>query len=251
MFVLVLIDDDIPVRPADFKHDCRTQLKRQIQCKYVDRVIPNVGLCVEFYEFVRIRDALIYPGDGMDGVCCGEAYFKVEFNLIVFRPSVGEWLVGSIRETTHEGIKVSLKFFEDVFIPSSNLRTPFLFDEVKKCFAWQYKIEETNEVINYFYEKDALIRFRVVSVQFPEVRGPQEKAKGPCDPPMKLIGAVDMDFLGCTAWWPEFCEPRTPPGPATEVAVPIEDDSWADNCSSAAVTGPIQDDPMLAAGPGV
>lgn len=219
MFILVLIDDDVPVNPADFKHDCRAQLKRQIQNKYVDRVIPNVGLCVQFYDFVRIKDALIYPGDGMDGVACGEAYFKVEFNLIVFRPFVGEWLVGSIQETTQEGLKVSLQFFEDVLIPSSNLRTPFLFDEVKQSFAWRYKIEETNEVLNYFYEKDALVRFRVISIQFPEVKAPEDNSK---NPPMKLIGAVDEDFLGCTTWWPEFCEPRAPPG-TEAVPAPLEE----------------------------
>eukprot|EP00913_Durusdinium_trenchii_P033003 g30896.t1 len=64
---------------------------RQIQLRYVDRVLPNVGLCIEFYNFVNAEDAMIYPGDGKHS--CGEAYVKVEFQLIVFQPLVDEWLV--------------------------------------------------------------------------------------------------------------------------------------------------------------
>eukprot|EP00439_Symbiodinium_sp_Y106_P002093 s2327_g1.t1 len=66
---------------------------RQIQLRFVDRVLPNVGLCIEFYNFVSIKDAIIYPGDGQQS--CGEAYIKVEFNLIVFQPLIDEWLVRS------------------------------------------------------------------------------------------------------------------------------------------------------------
>ena len=28
---------------------------RQIQLRFVDRVLPNVGLCIEFYNFVSIK----------------------------------------------------------------------------------------------------------------------------------------------------------------------------------------------------
>ena len=30
---------------------------RQIQLRFVDRVLPNVGLCIEFYNFVSIKAA--------------------------------------------------------------------------------------------------------------------------------------------------------------------------------------------------
>jgi len=198
MFTLVLIDDDIPVQPADLRDNCRAQLKRQIQHKYVDRVIPNVGLCIEFYDFVRIKDAHIHPGDGSVGV--GEAYFKVEFKIVVFQPAVGEWLVGSITGSCKEGLRVSLSFFQDVLIPSSNLKTPFLFDAAEQCWVWQWRNQETNEVINFFYEQNALIRFRVIAVEFPEASGPQDKAR---EASMKIVGAVDRDGLGCVSWWPE------------------------------------------------
>lgn len=204
MFTLVLIDDDIPIHPADFREDWKTQLKRQIQSKYVDRVIPNVGLCVQFYDFVKIKDAHVYPGDGK--LSCGEAYFKVEFQLVVFQPSVDEWLVGSIAGASPQGLWVSLGFFQDVEIPSSQLRTPYIFDAFHKTWVWQYRNKETRETINFFYEKDELIRFRVVSVNFPEASCPKERK----EKPMSIIGAVDSDGLGCVSWWPDGLSPGEP-----------------------------------------
>eukprot|EP00747_Dinoflagellata_sp_TGD_P178837 gnl/TRDRNA2_/TRDRNA2_28582_c0_seq1.p1 gnl/TRDRNA2_/TRDRNA2_28582_c0~~gnl/TRDRNA2_/TRDRNA2_28582_c0_seq1.p1 ORF type:complete len:218 (+),score=36.07 gnl/TRDRNA2_/TRDRNA2_28582_c0_seq1:66-719(+) len=200
MFVLVLIDDNIAIKPDQFRFDTREQLKRRIQQKYVDRVIPNVGLCIEFYDFVRIKDAIIYPGDGNKSL--GEAYFKVEFNLIVFRPAVDEWLTGSIAGSYEWGIRVSLGFFHDVSIPSTNLRVPYVFDPTCKQWVWQYRNTETREVINFFYEKDELIRFRVVDLKFPLASRPENK-----DCPMEVIGSVDRDGLGCVSWWPDTTEP--------------------------------------------
>mmetsp|Transcript_48968 Transcript_48968/g.148552 ORF Transcript_48968/g.148552 Transcript_48968/m.148552 type:complete len:217 (+) Transcript_48968:96-746(+) len=170
MFTLALLLDDVPVHPADLRGDYRVQLKRQIQSKYVDRVIPSLGLCVEFYDFVDIKEALIYPGDGKTS--CGEPYFKVEFHLIIFQPMLDEWLVGSIAGSSHRGLVVSLGFFQDVEIPSSSLRTPYTFDAAHKMWVWQYR-SETGEVINFFYQKDELIRFRVTAVLFPEAKGPK------------------------------------------------------------------------------
>mmetsp|Transcript_54555 Transcript_54555/g.122734 ORF Transcript_54555/g.122734 Transcript_54555/m.122734 type:complete len:207 (+) Transcript_54555:95-715(+) len=198
MFTLALIDDDIAVRPADFRDEFKLRLKRQIQSKYVDRIIPNVGLCVQFYDFVEIKDALVYPGDGKTS--CGEAYFKVEFSVVVFQPVLDEWLVGTIAGSTQWGLSVSLGFFADVEIPSSNLRTPYIYDSAYSTWVWQYRGHDATESVNFFYKKDELIRFRVTSVLFPEAKGPKEARR---EPPMRIAGAVDRDGLGCISWWPE------------------------------------------------
>lgn len=41
-----------------------------------------------------------------------------EFRMIVFRPFVGEVLTGRIMAATHNGIRISLEFFDDIFIPA-------------------------------------------------------------------------------------------------------------------------------------
>ncbi|CAE7529909.1 POLR3H [Symbiodinium natans] len=197
MFTLALVADDIPIRPEDFRDDHRDRLKRQIQLRFVDRVLPNVGLCIEFYNFVSIKDAIIYPGDGQQS--CGEASVKVEFNLIVFQPLLDEWLVGCIDSSTTRGITVSLGFFQDVEIPSANLRTPYTFDEVHGTWVWLYHDEESKETTNFFYEKGELIRFRVTAINFPDASWPKERR---LRQPMSIIGAVDRDGLGLLSWWP-------------------------------------------------
>ena len=41
-----------------------------------------------------------------------------EFRMIVFRPFVGEVLTGRIMAATYTGIRISLEFFDDIFIPA-------------------------------------------------------------------------------------------------------------------------------------
>mmetsp|Transcript_74088 Transcript_74088/g.154511 ORF Transcript_74088/g.154511 Transcript_74088/m.154511 type:complete len:309 (+) Transcript_74088:231-1157(+) len=201
MYTLATLEDNIPVMPSDFGEDFRVILKRLIQRKYVDKVVPDLGLCIEFYDFISFHEAIVYPGDGKGA--CGEAYHKVEFRLIIFRPAIDEWLVGSIVSSSEKGLMVSLGFYEAVEIPSANLRTPYSYDALQKLWVWQYVNPETQEVINFFYEKDELIRFRVISLDYGSGK---LTSQGKQTNPMRLVGAVDLDGLGCVSWWPDCRE---------------------------------------------
>ena len=52
----------------------------------------------------------MYAGDG-------GAYATVKFRMIVFKPFVGELLVGSIKSMDANGILVTLNFFDQVLVP--------------------------------------------------------------------------------------------------------------------------------------
>lgn len=223
MFTLTLIDDDIPIHPANFGDDFRVRLKIEIQNKYVDRVVPNIGLCVAFYDFVEIREANVYPGDGKKS--CGEAYCKVEFRLIMFSPALDEWLVGTIANSTQAGLSVSLGFFADIEIPSVNLRTPYLYDAAYKSWVWRYRSPETGEMVNFFYRKDELIRLRVTQVLFPPATGPKDRRR---ESTMKVVGAVDRDGLGCVSWWPETINDDNGANSAALGPAPLADAPVAD-----------------------
>jgi len=280
MFILVSILDDVPILPKNLGSDYKLELKRQIQAKYVDRLIPNVGLCIEFYEFGHIKEyATIYPGDGMASYNdsyfkaknFGEPYFKVEFKLIVFQPSVDEWLVGSITGSDERGINVTLGFFQDVFIPASNLclqNSPFVFDKPNQSHVWIWRNKETNEEpVPFFCDKDAVIRFRVVAIDFKEPTCPKARCctpdcqrepwngahSEPCCRPckasdgsehspdcqskwqsrlrlsaMRVIGAVDRDGLGCVSWWPRSMFDNG----SSEAEAPLMDGSMAEGTSN-------------------
>eukprot|EP00811_Abedinium_folium_P037189 NODE_9828_length_1396_cov_6.159968.p1 GENE.NODE_9828_length_1396_cov_6.159968~~NODE_9828_length_1396_cov_6.159968.p1 ORF type:complete len:228 (-),score=68.63 NODE_9828_length_1396_cov_6.159968:620-1303(-) len=217
MFTIVLIDDDVPIHPCDFGNEFRAQLKREIQDKYVDRVIANVGLVIEFYDFINIKDAHLYPGDG--SLACGEAYVKVEFRLVVFQPTRGELLIGSISALVPSGIRVSLGFFEDVLVPSSSLHRPNEYDPVRHTWVWRYPNRETRRKELFYYEKGELVRFRVTSVDFPQAL---LTPGAPRESTMKIVGAMDVDGLGCVLWWPDSSF-EAPPEPTPTPAQPIAD----------------------------
>ena len=44
----------------------------------------------------------------------------VEFRMIMFRPVEGEILVGKVHSSNQNGIRVSLEFMDDVWIPKYN-----------------------------------------------------------------------------------------------------------------------------------
>ena len=73
-------------------------------------MISDFGLCICIQDFSRVEDAIIYPADG-------GAHHRVVFRVIVFRPFVGEIAVGTIVGSDENGLKVSIEFFEDIFIP--------------------------------------------------------------------------------------------------------------------------------------
>jgi DNA-directed RNA polymerase III subunit RPC8 len=98
MFVLTRISDVIPVAPDLFEEDYQKVLVEEIDRKYANKVIADVGLCVSIYDFVHIGDAFVHPADGT-------SHSQVEFRMVVFRPFVGEVLKGRIVSCNEEHIR--------------------------------------------------------------------------------------------------------------------------------------------------
>ncbi len=109
-------------------------LIEQIEAKYSNRVILNVGLAIMFYDFVEIGEPYLYPG-------AGSSIQVVKFRLIVFRPFVGEVIVGKVLQSNKDGIRLSLDFFDDIIIPSSQLQNPSTFDPATNLWTWRYETE--------------------------------------------------------------------------------------------------------------
>ena len=64
MFVLTRISDVIPVTPELFDTDYAQVLVEEIDRKYANKVISDVGLCVTIYDIINIGDAFVHPSDG-------------------------------------------------------------------------------------------------------------------------------------------------------------------------------------------
>jgi len=114
----------------------------QIELKYCNKIILNVGLGVAFYDFVKIGDPYLYPG-------AGSAIHIVRFRLIVFRPFVGEIVSAKVMQSNKDGIRLSLEFFDDILIPSSQLQNPSIFNSDTGLWVWKYdgSMESENEFV--------------------------------------------------------------------------------------------------------
>ena len=54
-------------------------------------------------------------------------WIVVEFRMITFRPVEGEVIVGKVLSSNKNGIRITLEFTEDVWIPSYNCKSSFHF----------------------------------------------------------------------------------------------------------------------------
>lgn len=205
MFVLSVIEDHVEVLPQYLGRGQEGKaVLRCLQEKFIDRVIRDVGLGVWIFDIVSLGDAMVFqslctPSEDPESrrdllQSQGAVYIVVKFRLVVFRPFADEILEGEIRHADDKGIYISLKFFSDVLVPYSNLMQPCKYDGGEGTWVWtQNSDDEFSEPHNFFYDISSPIRFRVVEVLY------SEEIK------MQVVGAADMDGLGCLEWW-ENCE---------------------------------------------
>mmetsp|Transcript_5673 Transcript_5673/g.19002 ORF Transcript_5673/g.19002 Transcript_5673/m.19002 type:complete len:230 (+) Transcript_5673:50-739(+) len=168
MFTLAEIKDRISVPPNLFNEDLAPVLLDIIEGTYANKILPYVGLVVCVYDLPHIGAGEVHPGEGA-------AHFKVTIRLVVFRPFVGEVLVGRVLECRSDGLKVTLGFFSDIHIPSTALfhESRFKLDADGQKY-WQWLQDGSEEGHFVLYAGD-LVKFRVRSVEFTEV---EASAKG-------------------------------------------------------------------------
>jgi DNA-directed RNA polymerase III subunit RPC8 len=82
MFVLSTVQEKVKIAPEEFNRDTTEVIIEQIEIKFLNRIICDVGLCICFYDFLEIGDAYIYPGEG-------GSIQDVKFRVVVFRPFIG------------------------------------------------------------------------------------------------------------------------------------------------------------------
>jgi len=171
MFVLTTVADTIRIPPQMFVHTTLTGVHSEIEAKYPNRVIMDVGLVICRYgDALEVGDGVLVAGDGA-------AHHEVVFRLIIFRPFVEEVLVGTVKESTEEGIHVSLGFFENIFIPGARMQRPSHFDNESGLWVWTPSFGDGDnddaagdgEEEHFELEIGAKIRFKVKAINFTRV----------------------------------------------------------------------------------
>ena len=169
-----------------------TALHNEIDLKYPNRVIMDVGLVIcRHGNCLKITNGSCVPGDG-------GSHHDCIFRLVVFRPFVEEVCLGRIVKSTANGIQVTLGgFFQDIHIPAYWMLRPSKYDEKSGLWVWSpdysgddegdededgedgtandksddTEKDEDGEDEEQHYEMDlgAEIRFKVKSIQFTTV----------------------------------------------------------------------------------
>lgn len=191
MFNLTVIEDVIRMEPDQFGQDTEKILQLEINRKYANRVVHNVGLCICIYDIESYGDGLIKPGDGA-------VYVKTKFRMIVFRPFIGEALVGWVSSCTEDGIKVRMEFFDDIEIPKHLLFETCEFVRAEQAWVWKTTDHD------FYIDINEKIRFRVEKEYFVEQhpKGPNEEEDlASRVAPYTIEGSCQLDGMGLVSWW--------------------------------------------------
>ncbi|XP_055384163.1 DNA-directed RNA polymerase III subunit RPC8 isoform X2 [Condylostylus longicornis] len=160
MFVLVKLRDTVRIVPGQFRFKLEESLRDEMNRKLANKVLLNVGLCVTFESLLQLNNSIILPGDG-------SSHTEIIFRFIVFRPSIGDVLVGKIRSCNREGVYVTLGFFDDVFVPSAALQHPSRYEETEQAWVWEYPLD-SGEKHDLYMDIGESIKFRVSGEIFAE-----------------------------------------------------------------------------------
>ncbi|GAB6030934.1 hypothetical protein CHUAL_007760 [Chamberlinius hualienensis] len=193
MFVLSEFKSDIRILPSKFRMPIHLAIKEDVNEKFSNKVVINVGLVIAVFDIVKIGFLTVPPGDG-------SAYPNVQFRCIVFRPQIGEVIIGTIKSSSLQGIKVTLGFFDDVLIPPEEMMQPSTFDDVGRIWNWDY--EEGNHFAMHIGYK---IRFRVIKELFTETSPSNaveaEKNFINLKVAYSIQGSINESGLGLPEWW--------------------------------------------------
>lgn len=160
----------IQISPQDFEKRSAQAIEDNINAKYADKVIHRVGLCVALYDILHTSEGLIGHGTGIVNV-------NVDFRMIVFRPFKGEILMGKILSASDMGIRISMGFFDDIFVPAPGM----LFDPAKYIETedgeWVWVWESAPENLLYF-DVNEMVRFRVEAETWTDLSPEKQPAPG-------------------------------------------------------------------------
>lgn len=186
MFYISKLDHTLPLPPHLLSLPLAAAIKEELENKFLDKVIANLGLCISVYDIQSIEGGFIFPGDGC-------STYKVIFRLIMFRPFIGEIITGKVEESNATGLRLSLGFFSDIYVPSNLLRQPCRLGE-DGLWIWTYGDDELP------IDVDEKICFRVNGIRYPPIPYEQDENAKPYAP-MEIIADIDEDGLGMVAWW--------------------------------------------------
>uniref|UniRef100_A0A0W0FHG1 Putative polymerase III polypeptide H n=1 Tax=Moniliophthora roreri TaxID=221103 RepID=A0A0W0FHG1_MONRR len=211
MFNLAILKDTIPIHPSSFGIPPAEALTSQLNKKYANKVLHDVGLCIVVFDLTEAGEGKVRYGDGF-------LWYRVVFRLVVFKPFIGEVLVGKVKSSDPESIRISLGFFDDIYIPAIYLPQPSTFDPMERSHFWLPDSEltsaQTHEMLDtpvaerMYIDAGEVVRVRVESDEFyddepgpPVVKEGVHVERERRRAPFSIVCSIAEQGLGPIAWW--------------------------------------------------
>ncbi|KAK1764569.1 RNA polymerase III subunit Rpc25-domain-containing protein [Phialemonium atrogriseum] len=195
MFILSKVADLVQIAPHDFSKNSMDAIEDNINTKYANKVIQKIGLCICLWDVLWSSEGLIGHGTGLVNV-------NVEFRLVVFRPFKGEVLLGRITSGTQDGINIRTDFFDDIFVPFTELPDEATYEPKDALWVWR----DEDQVM--YYDIHEMVRFQVVSEDWHDQTptgplGVGDEPEGRTIAPYRITASMKGSGLGCCLWWDE------------------------------------------------
>ncbi|EPQ56176.1 hypothetical protein GLOTRDRAFT_59284 [Gloeophyllum trabeum ATCC 11539] len=210
MFQLSIIKDTLPILPAAFALPPEQALTAAINKKYANRVLHDVGLCIAVFDLVSASEGRVRYGDGC-------LWYKVTFRMVVFRPFAGEVLLARVKSSDEDGIRLTLGFFDDMYVPPAYLPQPSAFDPNERAHFWladagpeqgTHELLDSPVAARMYIDKGEVVRVRVEMDEFyDDEPGPPKASEGvrvereQRRPPYTVTCSIAEQGLGPTSWW--------------------------------------------------
>ncbi|KAJ3223661.1 DNA-directed RNA polymerase III subunit rpc25 [Clydaea vesicula] len=207
MFILTVLRDIVRVHPADLILPRAEAISNEINKKFANKVLHNVGLCIRVLDLIEVTDGVVHA-------CQDGSYMSkgVDYMTLCFLPFLGEVLTGRVASSTPNGIRVTMDFFDDIVIPSDWVKEGSVFNSDEGVWVWKYDDGSENPA-ELFMDKGETIRFRVETENFEDI-GPIKTKVLPSGDistedilvPYTLTCSIFEDGLGLVDWWRENIE---------------------------------------------
>ncbi|XP_020571201.1 DNA-directed RNA polymerase III subunit RPC8 [Phalaenopsis equestris] len=186
MFHLSKIKHTLQLHPQLLGLPLIDAIKGELQMQFLDKIIANLGLCISVYDILSMDGGFIYPGDGCSS-------YEVVIRLVMFQPFIGEILTGKIEESNSDGLRLSLGFYNDIYVPVHQLQQPCKRRD-DGIWLWDYNSEDLSLDLN------EEVHFQVISVNYPPIPVTQDATSKPFAP-MEIVAGMRGDGLGVVSWW--------------------------------------------------
>ena len=186
MFVLATLEHTVKIEPEELEIKFEECIIEKLNNMLSNKIIKNVGLCITFYDFIKIESSFIPQG-------YPTIYVPVHFRYVVFAFVPGEVIDCFISSSSPEGIKMSTGFFQDIFVPVEKLPEGSQYDSETQMWNWHFKNEETEMV--FAMEPNQKMRIAIDSVTYKDVKS------GTSENSMIVTAAMNQPGLGSQKWW--------------------------------------------------